>query len=96
MGSDANTVFFRGSGVRYAPESLVESPVGIRGKGEPVSRVVILGQTEGFNVGGFDHNGAGGGREGSTGERTGKGVAGEYLIAESGGASGLTGSLCFF
>jgi len=69
--------------------------VSIGGEGEAVSRVVILGQTEGFNVGGFDHNGAGGGREGSTGERAGKGVAGEYLIAESGGASGLARSLCF-
>lgn len=96
MGSDASTVFFGGSGVRYAPESLVEGPMGVRGKGEAVSRVVILGQTEGFNVGGFDHNGAGGGREGSTSERAGKGVAGEYLIAESGGTSGLTRSLRFF
>jgi hypothetical protein len=46
-------------------------------------------------VGGLNHNGAGGGGEGSTGERAGKGVAGEYLIAESGGASCLTRSLCF-
>ena len=47
-------------------------------------------------MGGLDHNGAGGGSEGPTREGTGKGVAGEYLIAESGGASGLTRSLCFF
>jgi len=43
VGSDANTVFFRGSGVRYTPESLVEGPMGVRGECETVSRVVILG-----------------------------------------------------
>lgn len=47
-------------------------------------------------MGGFDHNRAGCGREGATGESTGKGVAREYLIAESGGASCLTRSLRFF
>ena len=58
MGGDAHKVFFRGSGVRYAPESFVEGPMGVRGEGEAVSRVVILGQTEGFDVGGLNHNGA--------------------------------------
>jgi hypothetical protein len=43
VSSDANTVFFRVSSVRYAPESFVEGPMGVRGECEAVSRVVILG-----------------------------------------------------
>ena len=47
-------------------------------------------------MGGLDHDGSRGGSEGSTSERAGKGVAREYLVAETGGASGLTRSLRFF
>lgn len=58
--------------------------------------MVISGEAEWFDMGGLDHDGSRGGGEGATRESAGEGVAREYLIAESGGASGLTCSLCFF
>lgn len=67
--------------------------MGIWRKGEAVGGMVVLAKPKRFDMGGLNHHGTGGGRKGSAGEGTGKGVAGKNLVPETGRATGLSRSL---
>jgi len=92
-GGHPYAIIFGGGRVADCPEPFIKSPVGIGGQSQAVGGVVILAEPEGLDVGGLNHDGPRGGREGPTGESAGEGVTGKDLVPKAGRAAGLAGGL---